>query len=109
MEKKWNVNRIAKLALGSVAAATLFANTVLAAPPAHGHNGPCVRVIQACDAAGYHRDGKNKGTGLFDDCFRPLRAGQAVKGVSVSAADLQACRKQPMKRHPARNHAAQSK
>ena len=55
-------------------------------------NHPCKAIKEACEAAGFkvgdHKDKK----GLWKDCIEPIKAGQTVAGVTVSAAEIEACK-----------------
>ena len=55
------------------------------AAPSH----PCHAIATACQAAGYTRHAAEKN--LRRDCMKPILHGQAVDGVSVQPADVQAC------------------
>ena len=74
------------LALSSVAMAN---NTATGAAMKGDH--PCMKIKQACEAAGFVKgEAKNK-KGLYVNCMKPIMSGQSVAGVSVDAATVQAC------------------
>ncbi len=53
---------------------------------------PCKSIQAACEAAGFARGRHEEGKGLFLDCMKPLLAGQSVPGVTVSSAQIDACK-----------------
>ncbi|WP_413584114.1 hypothetical protein [Bdellovibrio sp. HCB274] len=57
-----------------------------------GKTGPCQKVKTACETAGFVGGDRNAPKKLWKDCVDPLMAGKSVKGVSVSAADVEACK-----------------
>lgn len=68
-------------------------------PGAQGKH-PCQAVRAACEAAGFTQGGhKSGGKGLYVDCMQKLLKGEAVPGVSVDSATLQACQSKKEKRH----------
>jgi len=52
---------------------------------------PCKAIEEACKKAGFVRGEAKEGKGLFKNCMKPLMEGQAVAGVSVPPAEIQAC------------------
>lgn len=73
----------------------IFAGTLplRAQAPAEHREGPCIKIMEACKAAGF------KGTSaggvkksLSKDCMQPLLSGQQVAGVHLDAADIAACK-----------------
>jgi hypothetical protein len=58
-------------------------------------DGPCKRIVTACEAAGFvkggHKSKDHPKKGLWKDCFRPIITGQKVEGVTVDAKDIQGC------------------
>ena len=72
---------VALLAAGSVAQA------------AEGHKeGPCRKIKEACEAAGFMPKGHKQKKGLMADCMKPIIEGGTVEGVTVSPEDVQACK-----------------
>jgi hypothetical protein len=60
---------------------------------------PCKNIEEACKSAGYTKGGHKKDSkGLFEDCMKPIAAGQTVAGVTVSAEDVTACKEKAEKR-----------
>ena len=70
---------------------------MLSAPAAFADNsggpkdGPCSKIWQACTAAGFTKDGA-AGKDLRTNCMKPIMDGQSVEGVTVDAANVQACK-----------------
>ncbi len=66
--------------------------------------GPCKKLAAACKSAGFSKGGhKAGGKGLALDCMKPLLEGQAVAGVSVDAADVDACKAKKAERAARKN------
>lgn len=91
------------LIVGMVISFALSAGLAFAAdsgsPGDHGKH-PCQAVRAACEAAGFAKGGhKSGGKGLYVDCMQKLFKGEAVPGVSVDSATLQACQSKKEKRH----------
>ncbi|WP_413574501.1 hypothetical protein ACLVWU_09760 [Bdellovibrio sp. HCB290] len=57
-----------------------------------GKTGPCQKIKAACEAAGFVGGDPKAKKKLWKDCVDPLIEGKSVKGVSVSAADVEACK-----------------
>ena len=76
-----------RFALKLAAVAAVFTSAVALARGGH----PCKQVESACSAAGYVKGEAKEGKGLFKNCVEPLLAGQAVPGVNVDPAAVQAC------------------
>jgi hypothetical protein len=75
---------MALVLMGSISA---FAN--------EGHGGkdhPCQKVKAACEAAGFKKGEHANKKGLWKDCVDPVMEGKSVAGVTVSAADVSACK-----------------
>jgi hypothetical protein len=58
---------------------------------------PCKNIATACTSAG---KGKNRHE-IWDNCMKPIIAGQTVPGVTVNSADVQACQAK-IKNNPCR-------
>lgn len=54
-------------------------------------DGPCIKLMEACKAAGYVK-ALNQKKSLSKDCLQPLLNGQKVEGVSVNPDDIEACK-----------------
>lgn len=54
-------------------------------------DGPCIKLMEACKAAGYNKS-MNLKKSLSKDCLQPLLNGQKVEGVTVNADDIEACK-----------------
>ena len=61
-------------------------------PAAAPANHPCVKVREACEAAGFVKGDHKDGKGLHKDCMSKLLQGQSVAGVNAAAADVAACK-----------------
>jgi hypothetical protein len=86
------------LRVALVTVCALVAGSAAANGEGKGH--PCMAVKQACEAAGYAKGGHaNGGKGLFKDCMMPLLNGQPVTGVTVAAAELEACKAKKSAHH----------
>lgn len=59
------------------------------APP---KSGPCKKIHEACESAGFAKGKHKEGKGIMWDCMKPLMDGKTVEGVSVTAEDLEACK-----------------
>ena len=62
---------------------------------AHGKdmkNNPCTPLFDACESAGFMKDGA-AGKDLWDDCKKPLIDGKIVAGVTVNESDIAKCKK----------------
>lgn len=61
----------------------------------HDHEpteGPCLKLKQACEAAGFEKGKHKEKKGLMKDCLKPLMHGENVEGVTVAAEDVTACK-----------------
>lgn len=58
------------------------------------HEGPaCLKLRQACEAAGFTKGGHGKDSkGLYVDCIKPVTEGKTVEGVKVEPADIESCK-----------------
>ncbi len=69
-----------------------FSTTQLLAEEASDHpDGPCIKILEACKAAGYNKS-LNTQKSLSKQCLQPLINGQKVEGVNINSSDLEACR-----------------
>ncbi|WP_413581575.1 hypothetical protein [Bdellovibrio sp. HCB288] len=57
-----------------------------------GKTGPCQKVKAACEAAGFVGGDRNAKKKLWKDCVDPLIEGKSVKGATISAKDVEACK-----------------
>lgn len=53
---------------------------------------PCMKIKQACEAAGFTKGGHKEGKGLMMDCMKKLAQGESVAGVNISAEDMASCK-----------------
>ena len=77
----------------TLVATALFSVSALANH--HDHepkDGPCLKVKQACEAAGFEKGKHKEKKGLMMDCMKPLMHGETVAGVTIAPEDLQACK-----------------
>lgn len=59
----------------------------------------CKKIEAACKSAGFVKGAHKKdGKGLYEDCLKPVIAGKMVEGVTVEAADIDACKARHEKR-----------
>ena len=56
------------------------------------HDGPCIKIMDACKAAGYNKSSAIEKKSLSKNCIQPLLNGQSVEGVIVIKSDLDACK-----------------
>jgi hypothetical protein len=57
------------------------------------HEGPCQKVLQACEAGGYKVGAHKKtGKGAYIDCLNKLVAGQTVEGVTADPGEVAKCK-----------------
>lgn len=57
------------------------------------HNdGPCMKIMEACKAAGYNKSLLVENKSLSKNCIQPLLNAQKVEGVSVDPKDIEACK-----------------
>lgn len=64
-------------------------------PAPKGH--PCMKIMEACKAAGFAKGEAKEGKGLFKNCLKPIREGKTVPGVTVDPATVQACKEMKSK------------
>ena len=57
-----------------------------------GGDGPCKPIKDACQAAGFEKGKHKEGKGLHKDCTSKILKGEQVAGVTVNAADIEACK-----------------
>ena len=101
------MKKFVKIFYGLVATACLSASAFAAAPASQpatnggammaggsAANGdhPCKEIAEACKAAGFTKGAKASGKGIGKDCMKPLMAGSAVPGVSVTPEQIAACK-----------------
>ena len=60
-------------------------------PNGGGKDRPCMKIQQACNAAGFEKGKAKEGKGLVVHCMKPLLEGKSVPGVTVDAATIQTC------------------
>jgi hypothetical protein len=60
---------------------------------------PCKAIADACKNAGYVHGGAKSGNGIMANCLKPLLEGQSVKGVSISAEEVAACKAKMQEHH----------
>lgn len=77
---------------------------------AHGneehHEGPCKKIAEACETAGFKKGEHEKNhKGLWLDCIRPLMDGKKVAGVNVTDGEIKACHEMKEKMHGHEHHA----
>lgn len=77
----------------------------------HGHDnehteGPCLKVKQACEAAGFEMGKHKEKKGLRKHCLKPILRGETVAGVTVAAEDIAACKekREQQKKHLKAKH-----
>lgn len=70
--------------------AMLMAQPVFADEDMSSDSKPCKMIVKACLNAGYAK--KSEGKQFWKDCMKPVVLGKTVKGVSVDANDVKACR-----------------
>lgn len=68
-----------------------------------GKDQPCLKIEQACKAAGFVKGGAKEGKGLIVDCVKPLLEGKNVLGVTVDAATRKACQDKSKARRASRD------
>ena len=74
-----------------VTTATLLMQPVFADDDMGNNTKPCMPVVKACMKAGYRGHG-NSGKQFWMGCMKPLLMNNTVKGVTVNASDVKACR-----------------
>lgn len=62
-------------------------------PPSDHADGPCIKVMDACKAAGYGaKDAPPAKKSLSKNCIQPLMDGARPADVAASEADIAACK-----------------
>lgn len=79
-----------KIRLILIATALLSAQSTLVYA-ANAKSKPCAVVAKKCTAAGFART-KTPGKNFWKDCMKPVMLGHSVPGVTIDAAQAQACR-----------------
>lgn len=75
--------------------------TLATTPPSDHTDGPCIKVMDACKAAGYGAKGAPPAKkSLSKNCIQPLLDGDRLADVTVNEADVTACKakKQQLKK-----------
>ena len=89
------MNRLALITLLTLTCGPLVS---MAAPPANKPPGPCVKIAEACEAAGFIKGDWKKGDGLWRDCVDPIIQGtKNVPGATkplpiIDAGTISACK-----------------
>lgn len=86
-----------KIIFLSLSILSALANT----PPSDHADGPCIKVMDACKTAGYGAKGAPaEKKSLSKNCIQPLLDGERLADVTVSEADVNACKakKQQLKK-----------
>lgn len=68
-----------------------------------GKDHPCHKIKAACESAGFVKGGHKQGKGLWVDCLGKLKKGESVPGVSVSSAEVDACKQKIAERKEHKN------
>jgi len=68
----------------------LFSSTTFAFGTDMMSDSSCGAIVKACKAAGFARSSEDKR--FWKDCMQPVLLGKSVKGVTVSADQVKACR-----------------
>ena len=55
-------------------------------------DGPCMKIMEACKAAGYNKSILSEKKSLSKNCMQPLLSGQKVEGVTVDPKDVELCK-----------------
>lgn len=77
---------------------TALTALVLSLPALSNHHehepteGPCFKIKQACEAAGFEKGKHKEKKGLMKNCMKPLMHGETVAGVTIAAEDIAACK-----------------
>ena len=100
------LNAAAWAAEQPAATPTAATTTVVSASPAGDGSSPrpCHTIEEACKSAGFVQGGAVESKGIWNNCILPVMNGKAVAGVTVSAADIHACKVILNKKHSARKH-----
>lgn len=54
--------------------------------------GACIKIMEACKAAGYNKSLLTEKKSLSKNCLQPLLDGQKVEGVTLDSKDIEACK-----------------
>ena len=54
--------------------------------------GPCKKIKEACESAGFVKGDHKDGKGLWKDCISKIKAGATIPGVNVTPEDVNACK-----------------
>ncbi len=76
----------------SLALTVILTHNAHSAEAPEGASGPCMKIMEACKAAGYNKLILNEKKSLSKNCLQPLLNEQKVEGVSVDSKDLAACK-----------------
>lgn len=68
----------------------LYSSTSFAA--ADHADGSCIKLMEACKAAGYNKSILSENKSLSKNCLQPLLNGEKVEGVTVDPKDVEACK-----------------
>lgn len=77
-----------------VAAAAVFSSSLAFAHD--DSSSECAAVVKACKSAGFARANQDKP--FWKGCMEPLLLGQQVKGVTIGADEVKACRDKKIER-----------
>lgn len=69
-----------------------FNQTISHAGSPEHNEGPCIKIMEACKAAGYNKSLPAEKKSLSKNCLQPLLEGQKVEGVVFESKDLEACK-----------------
>lgn len=72
-------------------AATLTQNAFAQETTEH-NDGPCIKIMEACKAAGYNKPSATEKKSLSKNCMQPVLSGEKVEGVTINQKDLDACK-----------------
>jgi hypothetical protein len=78
-------------------------------PKGEGKDRPCMKIEQACSAAGFVKGGAKEGKDLFVNCVKPILDGKSVPSVAVDADTIKACQDIKTKRDQRRDNVDPSK
>ena len=68
-----------------------------------GKDRPCMKIEQACEAAGFAKGKAKEGKGLVVNCMNPILEGKSVPGVTIDETTIQACKDIKAKRDQLRD------
>lgn len=83
--------RIVFILMAMLSTQQAFADDVQGMPMDSSRDKPCATIAKACLASGFARS-EAPGKRFWQDCMKPVILGQAVIGVTVDSAEVQACR-----------------